>query len=135
MMTAWYLAVCIFGWGIAVFLMSYVGRAMTQGTILVCNLLGYCLAIAVLARDVELAWTWKHAAAAAIGVLFVAANYAYYRLSHSGEEVTVLAPLTGLYVLLPVVLGVALWHEPLSLRKVCGIVLALAAIVLLTWEH
>jgi hypothetical protein len=44
-------------------------------------------------------------------------------------------PVTGLYVPVPVVLGVALWPEPLSLRKACGMVPALIALVLLTWER
>jgi drug/metabolite transporter (DMT)-like permease len=137
MKTALWFSVCMFGWGIAVFLMAAVTKGagrLSLGTVLVCNLIGYAIAIAALARHVQLGWSWNHLLAILIAVLYVGANYSYYHLSQSGQQVTVLAPLTGLYVVVTVLLGVALLHEPVTLRKGLGIVLAVAAVILLTWK-
>jgi len=137
MKAALWFSICVFGWGTAVFLMSALTKGsgrLSLGTILVCNLLGYAIAIAALARDVRLGWSWSHLLAVVIAVLYVAANYSYYQLSQAGGQVTVLAPLTGLYVVVTVLLGVALLHEPMTLRKGVGIALAAGAVILLTWK-
>jgi len=68
-------------------------------------------------------------------MLFVFSNFAFYRLSHAGEEVTILAPLTSLYVLVAVALGVLVWQEPITLRKGLGILLGVVAMILLSWER
>ncbi len=57
--TLWF-ALCISGWGVAIFLMAHLGRTLGMGTILVCNLIGYAIAVALLARNVNLGWTWNH---------------------------------------------------------------------------
>jgi len=132
--TLWF-ALCISGWGVGAFLMAHLGRTLGMGTILVGNLIGYAIAIALLARDVRVEWTWNHLLAVVTAICFVLANFAYYRLSHGGEEVTILAPLSSLYVLVAVGLGVLVWHEPITLRKALGILLGLAAMVLLSWER
>ena len=137
MKTALWFSICVLGWGIAVFLMAAVTKGagrLSLGTILVYNLVGYAIAIAVLARNVQIGWSWNHLLAVTISVLYVAANYSYYHLSQAGQQVTVLAPLTGLYVVVTVLLGFALLHEPVTLRKGLGIVLAVAAVILLTWQ-
>ena len=137
MKTALWFSICVLAWGVAVFLMTFVTRGpgkLNVGTILVCNLVGYLLMIGLLARNVQAAWSWNHLLAVLISVLYVAANYSYYRLSHAGEQVTILAPLTGLYVVVAVLLGFALLGEPLSWRKGLGIVLAVAAVILLSWD-
>jgi len=132
--TLWF-ALCISGWGVGAFLMAHLGRTLGMGTILVGNLIGYAIAIALLARDVRVEWTWNHLLAVVTAICFVLANFAYYRLSHGGEEVTILAPLSSLYVLVAVGLGVLVWHEPITLRKALGILLGVAAMVLLSWER
>ena len=132
--TLWF-AMCISGWGVGAFLMAHLGRTLGMGTILVCNLIGYAVAIALLARNVSLGWTWNHLLAVVTAILFVLANFAYYRLSRVGEEVTILAPLSSLYVLVAVVLGVLLWHEPITLRKGLGILLGVLALILLSGER
>lgn len=132
--TLWF-ALCIFGWGFGVFLMAHLGRSLSMGTILVCNLIGYAVAIALLARNASFGWTWNHGLAVVTAICFVLANFAYYRLSHGGEEVTILAPLSSLYVLVAVVLGVLVWHEPITLRKGLGILLGVVAMILLSWER
>ena len=74
MKTITYFLVCIVAWGIAAFLMVHITRGLSLGTILVCNLVGYCIAIAAIARDVNLGCTWNHFLAVSVAVLFVAAN-------------------------------------------------------------
>jgi drug/metabolite transporter (DMT)-like permease len=132
--TLWF-AMCVSGWGLGAFVMAHLGRTLNMGTILIGNLIGYVIAIALLARGVTPGWTWNHFWAVIVGIVFVLANVGFYRLSHAGEQVTVLAPLTSLYVLIPVLLGALLWHEPITLRKALGIALAAVALVLLSWER
>ena len=135
MKTIFWFALCISGWGLGAFLMAHLGRTLGMGTILVCNLIGYAIAISLLARNVSLGWTWNHLLAVVTAIVFVLANFAFYRLSRAGEEVTILAPLTSLYVLVAVVLGVLVWQEPISPRKGLGIVLGVLAMILLSWER
>lgn len=124
-------AVCFLGWGLAVFLMTFVTRTLNQGTILLCNLVGYSLVIAWFARSADMRLSWAHALAVFIGVLFVFSNLAYYKLSSMGGQASVLAPLTGLYVVVAALLGVGLLGEPMTARKCLGIALAGVAIFLL----
>ena len=135
MKTMFLFALCISGWGVGAFLMAHLGRTLGMGTILVCNLIGYAIAIAFLARNASLGWTWDHLLAVVTAICFVLANFAFYRLSQGGEEVTILAPLSSLYVLVAVVLGVLVWHEPITLRKGLGILLGVLAMILLSWER
>ncbi len=135
MKTALWFTLCISGWGVGAFLMAHLGRSLGMGTILVCNLIGYTIAIAALARDVSLGWSWNHLGAVVTAIVFVLANFAFYRLSHAGEEVTILAPLTSLYVLVAVGLGVVVFHETITPRKGLGIVLGVLAMILLSWER
>ncbi len=44
------------------------------------------------------------------------------QLSELGVRVSVLGPVTGLYLVVPAVLGVLLLDEPLTLQKVIGLV-------------
>ena len=132
--TLWF-ALCISGWGVGAFLMAHLGRTLGMGTILVYNLIGYAIAIAILTRHVSFGWSWNHLLAVVTAICFVLANFAFYRLSQGGEEVTILAPLTSLYVLVAVGLGVLVWHEPITLRKGLGILLGVVAMILLSWER
>ncbi len=125
-------AVTLLGWGIAVFLMSFVPRGLSQSTILTCNLVGYALVILWFVKDAELQVTRYHGLAVLIGALFVVANIAYYKLSALGGQASILAPASALYVLVPVALGIAILHEPLTLRKAAGVLLGVVAIFLLT---
>jgi drug/metabolite transporter (DMT)-like permease len=135
MKTTFLFTLVILGYGVGAFLMVHVGRAMDLGTILVCNLIGYAITIALLARGPALQWTWDHFLAVLVAVLFVMANYAYYRLSHAKEQVTILAPLTSLYVLVTVGLGVIFMHESMTWKKGLGIALAVVALILLSWDR
>lgn len=56
----------------------------------------------------------------------------FYYLLFVKSEVTWAVPMTALYPLLPVILGVAILHESLTLTKTIGIALSLLAIVFLS---
>jgi uncharacterized membrane protein len=131
-MSLFYFSVCFFGWGVAVFLMTIIGKNLEHRTTLVCNLIGYLLVNLFVIPKVKWGWSFHHGLAILVGVLFVISNLAYYQLSKLGGQASVLAPLTGLYVLVPVVLGWLVLGEPPTLRKWFGLVLALAAIWLLS---
>ena len=60
MKTIFWFALCISGWGVGAFLMAHLGRTLAMGTVLACNLIGYTIAIAILARNVSLGWSWNH---------------------------------------------------------------------------
>ncbi|NUQ12248.1 MAG: DMT family transporter [Gemmatimonadaceae bacterium] len=72
-----------------------------------------------------------HLLSIVIGAMFVLANLAFYKLSQT-EQVSTLAPLTALYVIVPVVLGMFFLGEPPTARKVIGIILGLASLYLLS---
>jgi hypothetical protein len=55
-------------------------------------------------------------------------------MARLGVSVSVAGPVSGLYLTLPAVLGVLLLGEPLTLSKVVGLLLAMAAIYLLGSE-
>jgi transporter family protein len=52
-----------------------------------------------------------------------------------GMSVSVLGPVTALYIVVPAVLGVLCLGETFTLRKVVGLVLAVSAIYLLASEE
>jgi uncharacterized membrane protein len=69
------------------------------------------------------------------------ADIAYYKvldffltfsqLSSGGMEVSTLGPLSSLYVVVPVLLGITLLHEHLTASKTLGLICAGAAVYLL----
>ncbi|MDA0840105.1 MAG: EamA family transporter [Planctomycetota bacterium] len=125
-------AVCFFGWGFAIFIMTIVGKALDQKTIIVCNLIGYLIANIYFVPRAKLAWTMNHGLATLVGILFVLSNLAYYKLCESGAQASVLAPLSGLYVIVPVILGILFLNEEPTIQKMGGVVLAIGAIYLLS---
>ena len=131
-MSLLYFSVCFFGWGIAIFLMTIIGKGLEHRVVLVCNLVGYLIVNAFVIPKVRLGWTLNHGLAVLVGMLFVLSNLAYYKLSEMGGQASVLGPLTGLYVLVPVILGFVFLGEPPTARKCAGVVLALAALYLLS---
>ena len=108
-----------------------VGSRLDPVTIVVCNTVGYLVMGLALLPRAALAPTPTHALGAAIGILFVLGNMAFYKLSQT-TQLSVLAPVTGLYILLPVVLGFTFLGESVTPRKCVGIALALIAMYLLS---
>jgi len=127
-----WLAICIVGWGLGVFLMKIAATRIGPTTAVVFNLPGYLLAAAWLIPQARWKVSVGHLAAVAVGACFVAANLAFYRLLETGP-VARLSALAGLYVVVPVVLGAVLLREQPRAVHWAGIVLAMAALVLLSW--
>lgn len=55
----------------------------------------------------------------------------YVELTSKSGEASILAPVSSIYLVIPVLVGIFLWKEPRSLQKFFGILLAIAAVVLL----
>ena len=107
------------------------GKRLDPMTVASCNMFGYFLVGALVFPRASFSLTRYHALAMVVGSMFVLGNIAYYKLSQT-SEVSTLAPLTGLYVMVPVVLGLIFLGEPLTLRKGAGALLACVAIYLLS---
>lgn len=126
-----YTVICILMWGIAVFVMKLAGSRLDPVTTAVFNMFGYVLTGIFLLPQASFAMTRSHVLAVAIGPLFIMGNMAFYKLSQT-NHVSTLAPLTALYVAIPIILGIMVLGEPLTVRKGVGILLAIGAIYLLS---
>ena len=131
MTSSGYLVICLLMWGLATFGMKIAGERLDPMTTAGFNILGYLVISVFLLPRMSLGMTRYHILAIAIGTMFVLGNLAFYKLSQT-TQVSLLAPLTALYVAIPVLLGILVLGEPMSLRKGMGILLAAGAIYLLT---
>jgi drug/metabolite transporter (DMT)-like permease len=71
--------------------------------------------------------------ASAIGFALAFGNWTILMAFAAGGKAAVIAPLSGLYPLVGIPLAVVWLKEPLSLRECAGILLALTAVVLLSY--
>ena len=76
---------------------------------------------------------WPSLVAIAIGAMYVIGNAAFYKLSQVAD-VSTLAPIVSLQIMIPIALGIALLGEPVTVRKAFGVLLATASIWLLSTE-
>jgi len=126
---------CFFGWGFSTFIMGFLGKVISYETALFYNLIGVALCNLLIAHRVNFGMSANHFWAILNGVAFTLADFAYYKLSKGGMHVSTLGPLTSLYVLMPIILGIVVLKEPITTRKVVGFVLAITAIYILSTEH
>ncbi len=131
MTSSGYVVTCLLMWGLATFGMKIVGERLSPMTTVGFNTFGYLVVSIFLVPRMSFGTTRYHILAIAIGTMFVLGNLAFYKLSQT-TQVSLLAPLTALYVAIPVLLGILVLGEPMSLRKGMGILLAAGAIYLLT---
>lgn len=122
---------CLLFWGLATFVMKLAGSRLDPVTTVVCNAIGYLLIGAVLLPKASLALTPGHFMGVGISLLFMLGNLFFYKLAQT-EQLTTIAPITALYVTIPILLGFLVLREPITLRKCLGIALALVAIYLLS---
>jgi bacterial/archaeal transporter family protein len=66
------------------------------------------------------------------GILGGAGNIAFFHALIIGGKASIVVPTTALFPLVTVILAVALLHERINIRQKVGLVLALAAIYLLS---
>jgi drug/metabolite transporter (DMT)-like permease len=121
---------CMTAWGAAAVLMKVTAGGIGPVSSVVGNTLGYLLIGAFLLPRAQLSLNWTTAAAVLTGLLFPIGNFFFYKLTQTGE-VSRFAPVTALYVIVPILCGVWLFGESMSSRRVIGVVLALAALWLL----
>ena len=129
---AW-IAVVLFTWGLANFLLKVVGSRIDPFSGALAIVVGYVIAGVIfgLAGGGRISLTWTHALAAFIGSLYIFGNWAFLRLSQT-EDITTLAPIANLSIVFTIFLGFLILHETLTLKKVFGILFALVAMILLS---
>ncbi len=135
MAACFYLALTVLGWGMGLFLMKIVSRHIDNWTAVVFNMPGYLLIGLLLLPKVKwsgFSWTTGHTVAIVVGSCYVIANWGFYRLAET-SQISTLTPLTTLYMVIPILLGALLLGERPTPTQYCGMVLALAAAVLLAW--
>jgi len=138
-----YLLICIFGWGLSVFTMGFLGKTLSFETAMFYQNIGaFCIGIVFnfiqwisTGVFVEVGWRWDFFFAAVNGLFFAAADISYYQLSKTGLDISSIGPMSSLYILVPVVLGVLFLKESFTLKKFLGVCLALGAIYLLGSEE
>jgi transporter family protein len=132
-MTWLYILGCIAAWGAAAVLMKVTATHIGPFSSVVGNMLGSLVIGAFILPRAQLSLTAPFMAAITVGMLFPIGNFLFYRLTQTGD-VSRFAPVTALYVIVPIVCGVWLLGESMSGRKIAGVALALAALWLLNSE-
>jgi transporter family protein len=126
-----YLTVCILMWGMAIFTMKLAGQGLDPMTLAVFNAGGQLLIGVLLFSRASLGFSKHHLLGIAVGVLFILGNMAFYKLSQTAQ-VSTLAPLTALHIAVPILLGIILLGEPVTIRKGVGVLFALLALYFLS---
>lgn len=128
-----WLALVLLTYGIAAFLLKIVGNRLDASSGALAIVVGYAIAgtlFGVIGGG-RLGTTWPYGVAAIVGAFYIIGNWAFLRLARH-EDISVLAPLTGLSIALPVILGFLLLNEAVTVRKLIGIAFAFIALVLLS---
>ena len=76
------------------------------------------------------AWAW----AIAMGFALALGNFTILLAFATGGKASIITPLAGLYPLVSIPIALLRFHETLRPRETLGIVLALAAVVLLSFQ-
>ena len=126
-----YLTICILMWGMAIFTMKLAGQGLDPMTLAVFNAAGQLILGVILFSRASIGLSKHHMMGIAVGVLFVLGNMAFYKLSQTAQ-VSTLAPLTALHIAVPILLGIVLLGEPVTVRKGIGVLFALLAIYFLS---
>jgi transporter family protein len=133
MMDRWFwLLFALVTWGLANFLMKIVGVRIDAASAVFGIVTGYAIVgitTAVLDGG-RLALNAGFAWAMLVGGFYILGNWAYVRLART-EDLSTIAPIAGLNITIPIILGFLMLGEPLTIRKLLGILFALVAVVLL----
>ena len=129
--------------GISEYLLVLTGRAVNWQTGMFYNCLGVITInlVTFQSGNVNLFRFDKWAGYGVLtGVLYGVADVYFLKLSGNKNishmaDVSILAPLCALYILIPTLLGIFVDKEPLTKRKGLGIVLATMAILILSFEE
>jgi drug/metabolite transporter (DMT)-like permease len=129
-----WLGLTMVGWGSGVLLMKLAARGIDPLTAIVFNLPGYLLVGLWVLPWAKPGLSRYHLAAVGIGSVYVIGNLAFFKLCKT-QPISILAPLTSLYVLIPTLAGVVLLAERPTRLQWAGMALALIALVMLTWPR
>lgn len=130
---AWFwLLLAMLGWGTGVFLMKLATRGIDPLTAVAFNLPGYLIVGLWVLPWVKPGFSRYHLAAVAVGAVYIIGNFAFYKVVKT-QPISILAPLSSLYMVVPLVAGILLLAERPTRLQWGGIALAAVAIVMLTW--
>lgn len=138
----------LLGWGLSEYFMVISGKKLSVASSMFYNCIG--LMLINLPNYVHVQ-SFSSAEAGCLmatctGILYGIGDVCFFKLAHGPAAATrqssdtfssasVLAPICGLYVVIPVVLGIVIHHEPLTIHKAVGLTMAIAAIWLLSEEE
>jgi len=125
-------ALALLCWGIWGFLCKVLSRDTPPGLIVFWTNIGGLLPAALYVLS-QRAYVWNRQSPLILfaGVLGAAATIFFYLALGRGPA-SVVVPLSGMYILIPAVLGFILLREPVTLRHVAGLACAGAAIFFLS---
>ncbi len=119
-------------WGLAGFLMKVVGVRLDAASALFGIVIGYAI-VGITTGLIDggtVTFNGGFVWAMLVGASYILGNWGYVRLAKT-EDVSALAPITGLNVAIPILLGIIVLGEPITVRKLVGVAFAGASIYLL----
>jgi transporter family protein len=130
----WYALLALFLWGFWGFFSKVAAASLPSWAIFLVELLVYLVVGGLIWGLLRTPVTWTlpgTAAAAAAGLCGGFALFFFFKALVTGPA-TVVVPLTSLYPVITVILGVVFLQESLNVRQVVGIILAIVAVWLLS---
>jgi transporter family protein len=121
-------------WGLWGFFSKLAAQQLPTGAAYLLSIAGHLAVVGYLATTGGLAIPWQPAGvAAALGAgLCMAFGLLCFFKALAGGAAGMVVPLTALYPMVTVVLSWTLLHEDFTLRHLAGVILALAAVWLLS---
>ena len=122
----------ILAWGMWGFLSKYIGDRLHWGQMMV--LLGVATLLVSVATTPS-SFVLKFNAVTLIGLaagVFCALGYLFFYRALIKGEASAVIPISSMYIMVVVVLAVVVMHEPLTIKKVLGVLSAVTAIILLS---
>eukprot|EP00048_Salpingoeca_helianthica_P006196 m.95812 g.95812 ORF g.95812 m.95812 type:complete len:382 (+) comp13912_c0_seq4:1456-2601(+) len=131
-----YFLMAFFGWGFDVFFMTLMGMTDYHSAVTfvhTCGLLTGGFILVPSYGDLSLTTlTLGHYLNFIGGLLSAFGAWTYFALSHVGRDSSLVAPLSSLYIVWPVIWGLAFLHDAVTIGKIMGILVAIFAIVLMS---
>lgn len=124
--------IALFGWGLWGFGVKLSTRYLpTSANVFFTSAFSLVMLAGLLAATRGFVWNRYVWLTVPVAVLGTVALVAFYRALEKGPG-SVVIPLSGLYIVIPAILGFLFLHEKITVSKVIGILLAVASIILLS---
>ena len=130
-----YFFMAFFGWGFDVFFMTLMGMTPHHSAVVLvhaCGLVSGTIVLVPSYGDLSLYLTLGHYLNFAAGIFSVCGSMLYFALSGIQRDSSLVAPLSSLYIIWPVVWGLSFLHDVVTIGKILGIIVALFAILLMS---